>query len=85
MFVANEAGPEFITKIGNKSAVINQNQMAEGVARAVVEVAKSLTGTSGKSSQPIVINLGNETLWSGKVTHDKQQLDRYGSSSVINV
>lgn len=35
LFVANEKGPEMIGKMGNRNAVANNNQITEGIARAV--------------------------------------------------
>lgn len=35
MFIANEAGPEMIGKLGNKTTVANNQQIAEGIALAV--------------------------------------------------
>lgn len=35
MFIANEAGPEMIGKLGNKTTVANNQQIAEGIAAAV--------------------------------------------------
>lgn len=35
LFVANEAGPELVGTIGNKTAVANQNQIVEGISLGV--------------------------------------------------
>ena len=51
MFVAREAGPELVGKIGNGTAVMNNNQIvdsvASGVYRAVVTANKTNGGGSG--------------------------------------
>lgn len=85
LFFANENGrAEFISSIGNRTVVANQDQMVQAVSNAIIAGFNKFNG-GGSATQPITINLGNETLWKGKVNHDKQQLDRYGSSSVIQV
>lgn len=37
LFIANEAGPEMVGKIGNRSAVANNDQITDGIAKAVTE------------------------------------------------
>lgn len=52
LFIANEAGPELIGNLGGRTAVANNYQIEEGIARAV---ARGNVGNSG-SSTPQVIN-----------------------------
>lgn len=52
LFIANEAGPELIGNLGGRTAVANNYQIEEGIARAV---ARGSVGNSG-SSTPQVIN-----------------------------
>lgn len=60
LFVANEAGPEMIGKMGSKNVVANNLQITEGIKAAVVdgmmEVAMA-TGGSSDNSVPYVINM----------------------------
>ena len=60
LFVANEAGPEMIGKMGSKNVVANNLQITEGIKAAVVdgmmEVAMA-TGGNSDNSVPYVINM----------------------------
>lgn len=59
MFIANEAGPEMIGKMGNRNVVANNKQIAQGIKAAVVdgmmEVAAVMGGSSNKSGEAPVI------------------------------
>jgi len=70
LFVANEAGPEMVGKMGNRNVVANNNQITTGIKNAVVEgmveVAMRTASMQGGSSkiQPVEIPLivGKEEL-----------------------
>lgn len=49
MFVAREAGPELVGTIGNKSAVVNNDQIVEAVSRGVAQAVSSVMGSNGGS------------------------------------
>lgn len=53
MFIAREAGPELVGRMGNRSAVVNNDQIVESVAagvyRAVVEAMNASNGGSGQN------------------------------------
>ena len=53
MFIANEAGPELIGRIGNKTAVANNDQIVSGVANGVA---------AGQSEQNALLRRQNELL-----------------------
>lgn len=59
MFMANEAGPEMIGKMGNRNVVANNKQITEGIKAAVVdgmmEVAAVMGDNSNNSSKTPVI------------------------------
>ena len=83
MFMMNERGPEFLTTIGNKTAVVNQDQMAKGVAAAVAQVASALTNNNGQPTT-VIVNLGDEKLYEGQGSYQSRQTDRYGTT-VVNI
>lgn len=60
MFIANEAGPELVGKMGRRNAVANNMQITEGIRAAVVdgmmEVAMA-TSDGGSNEVPYVINM----------------------------
>lgn len=37
LFIANEAGPEMVGKMGNRNAVANNNQIVDGIKNGVFE------------------------------------------------
>lgn len=45
LFIANESGPELVGKIGNQSAVVNNQQIIEGIKQGVLEALSSASGT----------------------------------------
>lgn len=46
MFVAREAGPELVGTIGNKSAVVNNEQIVEAVSRGVAQAVAGVMGSN---------------------------------------
>lgn len=61
MFMANEAGPEMIGKMGNRNVVANNKQITQGIKDAVVdgmmEVAAVMGGSSNKGGEAPVIEI----------------------------
>ena len=49
MFVAREAGPELVGTIGNKSAVVNNDQIVQAVSQGVAAAVSSVMGATGGS------------------------------------
>lgn len=47
MFIAREAGPELVGSIGNRTAVVNNQQIVESVSRGVAEAVSRVMGTQG--------------------------------------
>lgn len=74
-FYANENGvPEYIGRIGNRAAVANNDQIIQGIKQGVKEAIQE-----SDSSQPIIINLGNETLYKKQQQYNKMQQNKYGT------
>lgn len=51
LFVANEAGPEMVGKMGNKTTVANNNQIIEGIKAGVFEAVIDALNASGLLKQ----------------------------------
>ena len=80
LFIANEAGPEYITSIGNKSAVVNQGQMIAALSDAIVT---AVGGKVNGNKQPnVVVYVGDKKLYEGQGEYQDRQNDRYGSTVV---
>jgi len=80
MFMANEAGPEMVGRIGNRTAVVNNDQIVEAVASGV---SRAISGMmSGNSNQPIIIKIGDETVYNGVAKNISSKNNQYGYSVV---
>lgn len=55
MFVAREAGPELVGTIGNKNAVVNNQQIVESVSQGVASAVASVMG-SGNGNMNVYID-----------------------------
>ena len=59
MFIAREAGPELVGTIGNRTAVVNNEQIVESISRGVYEAvsaAMSKQNSSGKINVKIYLD-----------------------------
>ncbi|MEG0877435.1 MAG: hypothetical protein RSF00_02045, partial [Oscillospiraceae bacterium] len=54
MFIANEAGPELVGNIGNRTAVANNDQITSGIEQAVYRAMMSVM--SQQQERPILVN-----------------------------
>ena len=65
LFIAREAGPELVGTIGNRTAVVNNEQIVEAVSRGVFEAvstAMQLNNTGTEGPREIVINLEGKPM-----------------------
>lgn len=79
LFIANEAGPELVGNIGNRTAVANREQITTAIANATYQaMSRALAENSQNDVQPIIVNVGNEQLYKGFTRHKNQQSNMYG-------
>ena len=78
LFFANEAGPEMVGSIGNKNAVANNDQITKAIAEATYQAISQALNENQDSGQPIIVNVGNETLYKGIVRGRSQASNQYG-------
>ena len=75
MFIANEAGPELVGKIGNRNAVVNNDQIvaavSEGVYTAVVSAMSAYAGQS--NAQEINVYLDGKQITASVEKHQKSR------------
>jgi hypothetical protein len=75
MFIANEAGPELVGRIGNRNAVVNNDQIvsavSEGVYAAVVAAMRA-TGGSGEG-QAVNVYLDGKQIYRSAEQHKKER------------
>lgn len=78
LFVAREAGPEMVGRIGNSTAVANNDQIIEGISRGV---ANAIISTGGMNNRPVVIKAEGDANGLMSFIRFKQQEDdmQYGN------
>lgn len=81
MFFANENGiPEMIGRIGNKTAVANNDQITSALTNAMIEgLAQTNTGNK---SQKTIIYIGNRKVYEGYGDYIQEENDRYGTNKI---
>ena len=62
MFIAREAGPELVGRIGNRSAVVNNDQIVEAVSRGVYDAVRAASG-GDNGGQNINVYLDGKQLY----------------------
>ena len=82
LFFANENGiPEMVGRIGNKTAVANQDQITTSITNAVVQ-GLSQAGMGEQSKSPTVIYIGNKKVYEGYGDYVAGENDRYGTNMI---
>lgn len=81
LFFANENGPEWISTMGGKTAVANQDQMTTGIRQAAYEgVSQALR--ENPQSHKTDVYIGNEKVYSGYGKYQNTQYNKYGVSEI---
>lgn len=83
MFVAREAGPELVGRIGNKTAVANNDQITQGIATAVYNAmmaAQSDGSGDGGTNARIIVQIGERAVGEAAVRFINGQVVQTGSS-----
>ena len=82
MFIAQEAGPELVGSIGNRTAVANNDQIvdsvAQGVYRAVVQANSQSNG-----NQVVEAKVNDKVLFEVIVSRNRQETMRTGYSPLL--
>ena len=61
LFVANEAGPEFVGSIGSRTAVANNDQIVQGIAAGVAAAMMSQNALLSEQNQLLLEILNKDT------------------------
>lgn len=80
-FVARESGPEMVGRIGNKTAVANNDQITTAITNAIIN---GLAGMNFGQQQPstTVVNIAGRKVYEGMGDYVDSENDRYGTSYV---
>lgn len=80
LFFANENGiPELVGRIGNQTAVANNDQITTALTSALLT---ALSGADLGGQGTIVVNIGNKKVYEGMGEHIDSESERYGTSYV---
>ena len=81
LFIANEAGPELIGRMGNQTAVANNDQIKEGIREAAYA---AMTQALSENSQghKTEVYIGNEKVYEGYGRYQNYQSNKYGVSTI---
>ena len=83
LFVARESGPELVGNIGNRAAVANNDQIIQGIAQGTYQaVSRAMQENSNNSNQPIVVKIGEKTVYSGYASYVRSQSNMYGTNYI---
>lgn len=82
MFIANEAGPELVGSIGNRTAVVNNDQIVESVSRGVYQAVSSAMGQSG-GPQVVEAKVNDKVLFEVVVDRNRRETMRTGASPLL--
>ena len=80
MFIANEAGAELVGNIGNRTAVVNNDQIVAAVSQGVYSAVRSAMSTDNSGSQNVNVYLDGKQIYASV----KRVEDRRGVSLMGN-
>ena len=82
MFVAREAGPELVGSIGNRSAVVNNDQIVSAVSQGVYQaVVQAMSQSSG--NQTVEAKVNDKVLFEVVVNRARQETVRKGFNPLL--
>ncbi len=82
MFIAREAGPEMVGSIGNRTAVVNNDQIVESVSQGVYQAVVHAMAESG-NNQIIEAKVNDQVLFDVIVGRNRREMMRTGSSPLL--
>lgn len=83
LFVAREAGPELVGNIGNRAAVANNDQIIQGIAEGTYQaVSRAMQENNSDNQQPIIVKIGEKTVYSGYASYANSQSNMYGTNYI---
>lgn len=81
MFVAREAGPELVGRIGNRTTVANNDQIVEGITAGVYQaVVAAMNATSSRQGQNVNVYLDGKQIYASvKKTESERGVSLMGN------
>ena len=81
LFVANEAGPELVGSIGNRTAVMNNDQIVSAVSQGVYRAVVQAMAQSG--DQTVEAKVNDKVLFEAVVNRARQETMRRGYNPLL--
>ena len=82
MFIAREAGPEYVGSYGNQSVVANNDQIVEAVSRGVANAVGAVMGNQSGNDRPIIVQVDGRTILTATRAAEKTYGYQMSSSTV---
>ena len=82
MFIAREAGPELVGSIGNRSAVVNNDQIVDSVSQGVYRAVSQAMGSS-RGDQVVEAKVNDKVLFEVLVSRARQETVRTGRNPLL--
>lgn len=82
MFIAREAGPEMVGAIGNRTAVVNNDQIVDSVSQGVYKAVVQAMGQSS-GDQVVEAKVNDKVLFEVVVNRNRQETMRRGYNPLI--
>ena len=79
-FMAREDGPEMVGKIGNRTAVANNDQITTSITNALITALSGMNLGGGKGTT--IVNIGGRKVYEGMGDYIDSENDRYGTNYV---
>ena len=85
MFLAREAGPEMVGRIGSRTAVANNDQITGAISSAVYNaIAPMFAQGNGNNNRPIVLNINGREFARATYADQKAVAREHGASLIVN-
>lgn len=82
LFFANENGvPEMVGRIGNQTAVANQDQITTSITNALLQALNQYDFGNNQPNR-IVVNIGGKKVYDGYGDYINSETDRYGTTTL---
>lgn len=72
LFIANEAGPEMVGTMNNRTAVANNDMIVEGIREGVFEAVSAAMSQSGGNNTPVNIYLDGKQIATSTTRYQRQ-------------
>lgn len=88
MFMARENGAELVGRIGNKTAVVNNEQIVESIKSGVYEAVMSAKSSDNSNNQPVYIHttvyLDNDEIYNSVEKRSRREFIRSNGRNKVN-